>query len=226
MSDALIIQQPAGRSEQLILLFHGVGTDVRDMAPLGEHLAGEFPQAFVVGVNGGQAADRGTGRQWFSVREITEENRISRIEEAMPGFVSCIRHWQRVSGVGAEGTALVGFSQGAIMALESTRIRPLMAGRVVSIAGRFARHPEGAVRGVTFHLLHGKDDHVIPYSHTVYAAERLISLGGDVTADVVPFAGHEINTEIAELLVDRLKGYLPRRCWEEAMLADRMPAIG
>jgi hypothetical protein len=43
---------------------------------------------------------------------------------------------------------------------------------------------------------------VIHYGHCVAAAERLVDLGGDVTADVIPFLSHEINTEVMDLLVD------------------------
>lgn len=102
-------------------------------------------------------------------------------------------------------------SQGAIMALESTRTGAAPAGRVVSIAGRFAQLPQQAAKNVTVHLLHGQADPVIPCVHTVAAAERWVALGGDATADVVPFAGHEVNAEIAARVVDRLKGGAPRQ---------------
>jgi len=47
-----------------------------------------------------------------------------------------------------------------------------------------------------------------------------------VTADVVPFTGHEITSEIAELAVERLLGHVPRRMWDEALRTARtmMPA--
>jgi phospholipase/carboxylesterase len=216
---ALVIQQPPAPAGQLILLFHGVGATAAGMAPLGRRLAAAFPQAFVVSVGAPDVCDLGSGRQWFSLQGVSDENRAARVEAAMPAFVATIRHWQKVSGVGVEGTALVGFSQGAIMALECARERESPAGRIVSIAGRFARLPERATDSVTLYLLHGKADPVIPYAHTVAAAERLVSLGGDVVADVIPFAGHQVDDEMAELLVERLRTYLPKRHWDAAMRA-------
>ena len=221
MSESLIIQQPSGPAQQLVLLFHGVGAGASDMAPLGQVLAEEFPQAFVVSVGGTEPSDLGAVRQWFSVHGITEQNRPGRVELALPQFLATIRHWQLLSQVGVAATALVGFSQGAIMALASLGSAEVIAGRVVAIAGRFARLPEQASRSVTVHLIHGKADRVIAYSHTIAAAERLMSLDGDVTADVLPFVGHEVNTEIAALVVERFKGYVPRRCWDEALQAER-----
>jgi phospholipase/carboxylesterase len=73
------------------------------------------------------------------------------------------------------------------------------------------------------HLIHGKQDAVIPYAHTVYAAERLVSLDADVTADVLPFVGHEINEEVTALMMERLSTHIPKRLWEAAQLADNPP---
>ncbi|MDA8363783.1 MAG: hypothetical protein M0Z84_08190, partial [Gammaproteobacteria bacterium] len=88
------------------------------------------------------------------------------------------------------------------------------------IAGRFAQLPRAAAAGTTLHFLHGKSDVVIPYSLTVAAAEHLVALGGDVTADVLPFLGHGIDAELVELLIARLQGYLPRSVGRTALAAD------
>ncbi|HEX7640013.1 MAG TPA: esterase [Burkholderiaceae bacterium] len=219
MSDSLIIARPDGPPQQLVLLFHGVGATPEDMAPLGRILAAEFPSAFVVSVAAPEAADAAGGRQWFSVAGISDENRPARVEAALPAFVDAVRHWQDEAGVGTDAIALVGFSQGGIMALESTRDRPAIAGRVIAIAGRFARLPEAPNKDTTLHLFHGKLDPVIPYGFTVEAAHHLVGIGADVTADVVPFVGHQVNDDVVALLIERLRGHVPRRTWEAAMAA-------
>ena len=221
MSDSLIVARPEGQAQQLMLLFHGVGADAPDLAPLGRVLAAEFPQAFIVSVAAPWPAEGGGGRQWFPVQGIDEDNRLARIEAAMPAFVETVARWQKEAGVGLDAVALIGFSQGGIMALESTRDRPAIAGRVISIAGRFARLPETANADTTFHMFHGKADPVIPYGFTVEAAQHLVAIGADVTADVIPHVGHQIDASIAELLIERLRGHLPKRTWEAAMRAAR-----
>lgn len=55
---------------------------------------------------------------------MTEENRQARIDAAMPAFIDTVRYWQQQSGVGADATALIGFSQGSIMSLESVKRSP------------------------------------------------------------------------------------------------------
>lgn len=220
MEDALIVQRPPGAVEQLVLLFHGVGGTPQDLLPLGRRLAREFPQALVVSVAAPEPADHGGGRQWFSITGISEDNRVERIRAALPRFAATVQAWQQQSGASVAATCLVGFSQGAIMALESSCGSTALAGRVAAIAGRFGRLPAQVRPETTLHLIHGKADGVIGYAHTIAAAEHILALGGDVTADVLPHVGHELNAQIEDLLIERLRGYIPKRLWEEALRAD------
>lgn len=220
MSDAIVIQRPTGVAKQLMLLQHGVGATPQGLVPLGERLAQAFPDALMVSVQAPHPSDLGQGYQWFSVRGITEEDRPARVAEAMHAFVAMVRDWQRQSGVGPEATALIGFSQGAIMSLEATQLSEHLAGRVVALSGRFAALPQAPHPHTTIHMVHGKNDAVIHYGYTVTGAEHLISVGADVTADVIPFLGHEISAEVIELVVERLLGHLPKRHWEEVQRAS------
>jgi len=221
MSDSIIVARPEGQAQQLMLLFHGVGATALDLVPLGRVLAAEFPEAFIVSVAAPAPTGNGGGRQWFSVQGITEENRPERVEAALPAFAETVAKWQKEAGVARDAVALIGFSQGGIMALESTRDRPAIAGRVVSIAGRFAKLPETPNPDATLHMFHGKLDPAIPYGYTVEAAHHLVAIGADITADVIPQLGHQIDEEVAQLLIERLRGHLPKRTWEAAMQAAR-----
>lgn len=217
--NAHIIQQPPLPAAQLILLFHGVGADAQSMRPAGEQLAAEFPRAMIVSVAAYQPSDISSGFQWFSVVGITEENRADRVAQAMPAFAACVAHWQQVAGVDAAATALIGFSQGAIMALESTKLEAPLASRVIAISGRFATLPQKATMDTTIHFLHGKADTVMPYSHTVTAAHHLRDLGGDITAEVLPFIGHEVHPDFMEMVVTKLTTHVPKKLWDEAVKA-------
>lgn len=208
MRDPIIVQMPHGAPDLLILLFHGVGSTPEGLVPMGKRLADEFPQAAIISVPSPDPCDLGAGLQWFSVRGITEDNRAQRIADTMPRFVERIRGLQQATGTTAEQTVLIGFSQGAIMALEVTQKDELVAGRVASFAGRFANPPQQPPAATTLHFIHGKNDPVIAYGYAVSAAERLISLGADVTLDLVPQLAHGINAEAVDLLVMRLKAPL------------------
>ena len=219
-ADTLVLRAPAAPAPQLMLLFHGYGAAPADLLPLGQRFAQAFPNAFIASVRAPDACEAHAGFQWFPVAGVTEENRPQRIAAAMPRFEAEVRHWQQTAGAGVEVTALIGFSQGAIMALESTqRDAPPLAGRIVALSGRFATPPRLAPPQSTLHFVHGKHDPVIHYGHTVRAAEALIAMGADVTADVIPFLGHAIDDAVADVVLQRLTTHLPKRRWDEAMAA-------
>ncbi|MEN1720163.1 dienelactone hydrolase family protein, partial [Pseudomonas aeruginosa] len=103
-----------------------------------------------------------------------EDNRQACVNAIMPTFIETVRYWQKQSGVGANATALIGFSQGAIMALESIKAEPGLASRVIAFNGRYASLPETASTATTIHLIHGGEDPVIDLAHAVAAQEALI----------------------------------------------------
>lgn len=219
MSEPVFIQQPAGPAQQLFLLFHGVGGQPQDLQALGVQLAQAFPQAAVLALSGPQDCELGRGRQWFSVRGIDDDKRVQRVAQALPGFVAEVRRWQAQLQVPPEATALVGFSQGGILALEASKASELLAARVIAIGARYASLPQRVHASCTLHLVHGKADAVMPYGLTVAAAEHLLSVDADVTADVLPFVGHEIHAEVIDAVLARLQRYIPQARWREALAA-------
>ena len=198
-TDDLILHQPSETARQLVLLFHGVGASPEGLVPLGQALA--RPDRWVVSVRSPFPSDMGGGWQWFSVRGIDEANRVERIAAVMPRFVQTVQAWQARTGLDATATALAGFSQGAIMALESTQQATPLASRVVAMAGRFAEPPRVAPVGTALHFIHGAQDPVIAPSHSMNAAERLRALGASPTVDVLPGLGHGIDERVLALLV-------------------------
>jgi len=204
MNDDIVIQSPP-QASALFLLFHGVGATPQDLVPLGTRLAREFPQAAIVSVPAPDASDLGRGLQWFSVLGVTEHDRPQRVAATLDRFVATVHDWQRRTRVAAADTTLVGFSQGAIMALASTQVAPPPAARVVSLSGRFAEVPRVAPAGVRIHFLHGDADPVIPAANAQQAARQLQALGADVTLDVLPGLAHGVNTTTTDLLVRRLR---------------------
>ena len=126
---SIVVQKSPGRPEQLILLFHGMGATPDGLVPLGQRLASAFPASTVVSIAAPHPSANPGGREWFSVGGITEANRIGRVEQAMPAFAAEIREWQQLTDVTPTVTALVGFSQGAIMSLEASVLPASPAGR-------------------------------------------------------------------------------------------------
>ncbi len=151
------------------------------------------------------------------VEGVTEENRQARIDAVMPAFIDTVRYWQQQSGVGADATALIGFSQGSIMSLESVKAQPGLVSRVIAFNGRFATLPQSATTQTTIHLIHGGEDRVIELSHAVAAQETLMREGGDVTLDIVDDLGHAIDDRSMQFALDHLRYTVPKHYFDEAL---------
>lgn len=133
----------------------------------------------------------------------------------MPAFQEKIRAWQRETAIPAARTTLIGFSHGAIMALESTQqVGPALSARVISIAGRFAQNPRQAPDATAVHLLHGQEDAVIPVAWSHAAEQHLRAMGAQVSLQTFSELGHGIDErvagEIERLLISSLGSILPR----------------
>lgn len=103
----------------------------------------------------------------------------------------------------AQRTLIAGFSQGAIMALESTELAVPPALRIVAIAGRFATLPLKKA-AASIHLLHGSADPVMPEALGQSALARLLELSVDATLDVVAGLRHEPHPALLTRLAARL----------------------
>lgn len=203
MSDGSIVIASPANPQELVLLFHGVGASAAGLVPLGQLIAREHTRAMVVSVDAAHPSSFGSGRQWFSVAGVTEQDRPARVAAAMPAFEREVRRWQQQAGVGPLATSLVGFSQGAIMSLESTQGADL-AHRVVSVSGRFAQAPRRAASTVAYRFVHGDSDPVIDARFSVEAAEALRRLGADATVQLVPGLGHGIDARAARAIIEAL----------------------
>ena len=223
----------AGPGAQLMILLHGWGGRAADMAPLAQRLRQAFAQAVLLAPEGFEAADSGGGRQWFDEAgangPVTEANRPARVVAALPALADWVRAAQAATGLSEAATALVGFSQGAIVALELVQRHDGIAGRVLAFAGRYASLPDQAPRLSTLHFFHGATDTVVPAAQARLAIERLAVLRGDATIDIANGIGHALPMALADRAIERLRSHIPQRTWAAALgavpeLAARTPA--
>ena len=210
-----------GPPELLYLLFHGVGAAAESMLPLAQRLIREYPQAAVLCINAPDRFDavigETDGKQWFSIRRVDEDNRPGRVAAALPAFIATVRAMQQRFEMSWERTALAGFSQGAVMALEAVQAEPMLAGRVLAFSGRHATAPAHVPSDTTVHLFHGIADTVIPAAAAIDSAQTLVELGADVTADVLPGIAHELHPLLMDRAIEQLRTFVPKKVWRAAM---------
>lgn len=182
----------------LVILLHGVGSEPADMAPLAAAVAACRPDARIEAPAAPMPYDLGPhGHQWFSVAAITDENRPARTHAAVPALVDTVRALQDKHDAAPDDTVLMGFSQGASMALAACE-HAWLARHVVAIAGRCMPLPERWDRRTAVSLVHGRMDGVVPHEYSVQAAARLEALGAAVRLDLVPRTVHLLSPRLVQ----------------------------
>jgi phospholipase/carboxylesterase len=208
------------RAKQLVVLLHGVGSDGNDLAGLMPAFAHALPDAAFAAPHAPFSSDLAgdterTGRQWFSLNDLTPARVEAGAREAaviLDAFVAA--EAARLSLM-ADSVALVGFSQGAMMALTCAFRRSPGPGAVLAYAGVLLG-PDALARDLVWRppvlLVHGTEDTTVPPGFSQAAEERLRGLAVPVRALFRRGMGHTIDDDSvgvgAAFLADWAEGKL------------------
>lgn len=212
-----LIYVPAqGAPKQLFVLLHDDASSPEQLNNLTQPLKQTFPQSLVV-LPYAPLRSVNNAHHWFDQNGLTQDNYVARVQAALPALTALIQRLQKQYQLENEQTALVGFGQGATMALEAAQAQLTLAGRVLAFSGCYARLPDMAPPTTTLHLLHGENDSVVPVSFMREVHERLADLQGDATLDIASQVGHELHDALVKQAIYRLQTYLPLRSWKAAL---------
>ncbi len=208
----------SGRAaKQLVVLLHGLGSDGEDIDMLAPLLAPALPQAAFVAPTA-PFFQRGSpeARQWFEVGDIPVAQLHAGIEAAvslLDAFVDAERTRLKLR---ARDVALVGFSQGAMMALWSGLRRDPGPGAILAYSGALVgdtRLPAELRWKPPVLLVHGTEDQVINPRYTEGSERKLKEMAVPVRALYRRGLGHSLDTESiaagAAFLADWADGKLP-----------------
>lgn len=198
---------------RLVVFLHGYGADGTDLIGLGREWAAVLPDAAFVAPHAPEpCAMAPVGRQWFGLtfRDPSEYARgCAAAAPALDAFLDAElgRH-----GLGPARLALVGFSQGTMMALDAGLRRRPPIGCVVGYSGLLAR-PELAAAaprpGPRIALVHGDSDEVVPVEMLFAASDALAAAEVPFEWHLRPGLGHGIDAEGLAVGVGLIRTALP-----------------
>jgi phospholipase/carboxylesterase len=192
-----------GKAAGAVVLLHGRGADAEDMLPLAEALA-QPDLAFV--------APRAPGRSWYPLSFLAP---LAENEPALGRALAMIG--QTVEGLARAGLPLerillLGFSQGACLALEYAARNARRYGGVAALSGGLIgsegtpRDYAGTLSGTPVFLGCGDRDGHIPLWRIHESTRVLRDLGAEVTERIYPGMGHTGNADE----IGRLRALLAR----------------
>ena len=192
-------------ARQLVVFLHGWGSSGDDLIQLAPLFAGALPDAEFVSPHGPERCDQNpAGFQWFTLGGANPD-RAAAAARAVIDLNAFLEAEQRRLGLAENRVALVGFSQGTMMALE-LGLQRSFAG-ILGYSGALLPTARKVSKADVF-LVHGAADDVLPVEGMHAAVGELAPLGVRVRYHVRPRLGHSIDEEGIALGADFLRRQL------------------
>ncbi len=183
---------PIKEARIAMILLHGRGGSAADILSLADEI--DLPQIAYL-------APQAAGHSWYPFRfyEATERNEPW-LSSALH-LVDQMVQQARQAGLSDEKIVLLGFSQGACLALEYAARNSRRWGGVVGLSGSLIgaekepRMDRGNLAGTPVFLGCSDVDSHIPLTRVEKSRDILEALGGEVTFRIYPGMGHTINRD-------------------------------
>jgi len=196
------IEAKSGKPKQLVVLLHGYGADGNDLIEIGRQWRAFLPEAAFVAPHAPEpCAASPAGRQWFPLTMRDPGERWRGALKARPIIDSFLDAELAKLGLDESRLALVGFSQGTMMALHVGLRRRRAPAAILGYSGLLIgpEHlSEASARGATglpppILLIHGDQDQMIPFESLFESAEELAKVGIPCQWHLSPGVGHGID---------------------------------
>jgi phospholipase/carboxylesterase len=187
--------RPAG---SLVVFLHGYGADGNDLIDIGRAWGRYLPDTAFASPHAPSPCDQAPmGRQWFPLSLGDPRLIWQGVQSAAPALDAFLDAELKRYGLGNERLALVGFSQGTMMALHVGLLRKGSLAGIVGYSGYLAgaEHLSKTVDRPPILLVHGDADQVVPVIALHGAVQALGRAGFTVEWHVARGLAHGIDED-------------------------------
>lgn len=206
----------SGEASSLVVFLHGYGADGADLLGLADPLAPHLPGTVFVAPDAPEpCAGNPFGRQWFPIpwldgsSEAAAAEGLARSAADLDAFLDA---QLLAEGMTPDRLAVVGFSQGTMMALHVLPRRTEPVAAIVAFSGRLLRPEALAAEAVSkppVLLVHGDQDPMVPFADMELAGQALTGAGFETWGHVMKGTGHGIAPDGLSVALSFLKDRLP-----------------
>jgi phospholipase/carboxylesterase len=187
-----------GKPAYLVVLLHGHECGSQALVDLALNWAPTMPKAdFIAAELSCSGGDAGSPQQWFNIEDASPAKSAGAIGTIAPLLDNFLDEMLAQRRLPDSHLALVGFSQGAMLALRLGLQRPRQMAAVVSFSGALVLDSlsfETASKPPVL-LIHGEADPIVPFAEMTRAKEKLKARGVPVMALRRPGLGHAIDDD-------------------------------
>jgi len=194
-------QPPAngGKPQKLVIFAHGYGSNGEDLIGLAPYFAKALPDAMFVSPNAPEPVPGyAGGYQWFPLSRLDPHTTAAGARGAATHLDRFIDAQLARYDLPASACALVGFSQGTMMALQVGLRRKAPLGAILGYSGMLAgveTLPAEIKSRPPVALVHGDRDEVIPVQALFMAAQGLAAADTPCLWRICRGAGHTITED-------------------------------
>lgn len=201
-----------GDPRSIVVFLHGYGSNGEDLIGLAPYWRDALPHTLFVAPNAPQPCPGAPGGyQWWPLSDLTRDGRAAGVRQSAPALNAFFDAQLARYGLSDGNMALVGFSQGAMIALHVGPRRARSLAGIVGYSGMLA-DPDALVAEATTKppvlLVHGDADPVVPFTALAQAQAALTALGFEVAAHGSPGLGHSLDAAGLDLGQRFLAGVL------------------
>jgi len=202
--DGLRLEPRSGKARQLVVFLHGYGADGNDLIEIGRAWAGLLPDAAFISPHAPRPCGQAPmGREWFPLTFRDPDERWTGVNAAAPQLNAFLDAELTRRNLPNSALALVGFSQGTMMALHVGLRRAESPAAIVGYSGMLVIPEEidpdkfagEIVNRPPVLLVHGDQDQLIPVEALMHAAQGLAALEVPVEWHISPGVAHGIDQE-------------------------------
>ena len=183
--------------QQIVVLLHGYGSSGADMIALAPHWQDVLPDALFLAPHAPQRCGvMGAGYQWWGLSGLAPSALAAGAAAAAPAIDAFIARKLEQYALTEAELALVGFSQGTMMALHIGLRRKRAVAAVVGYSGMLTSVADLAHKHLApppVLLVHGSADPVVPVAALHQAESELKRLGVAVTTHVSFGVPHSVD---------------------------------
>lgn len=192
-----VAPKAGGAPTSIVILLHGYGSNGDDLIGLVPYWRDALPNTLFISPNAPQRCPGVPGGyQWWALSSLTMEARAAGVRISAPALNAFIDEQLAAHDLTPDRLALVGFSQGTMMALHvGPRRSPQIAG-ILGYSGMLADPAALAAEVATkppVLLVHGDADGTLPVASLHQAKRDLDALAFELSTHISPGLGHSID---------------------------------
>jgi phospholipase/carboxylesterase len=194
----------SGAARQLVVFLHGYGADGNDLIEIGREWQAMLPDAAFVSPHAPRPCGQAPmGREWFPLTFRSETERWDGVNMAAPTLDAFLNAELARHKLPPSALALVGFSQGTMMALHVGLRRAVPPAAIVGYSGMLVLKGDSDIEGYKPQirarppvlLIHGDSDELIPVQALLMSSQALVALDVPVEWHISAGLGHGIDPE-------------------------------